>query len=333
MKSLTVGPNDAGQRLDKFIVKTFPALPQSMLYKAIRTKHIKRNGKRCEISVRLEEGDRIDLYLKDDLLAEAPKAYPFLKASSKIEVLYEDSRLLLVDKPAGLIVHSDESHYGDTLIDRIQRYLFEKGEYRPAEENAFAPALVNRIDRNTGGIVIAAKTAESLRLLNEMMKERAIDKFYLCILHGRLAQKEGILEGYLEKDSAQNRVFVHSRPIPGGKTIRTKYRIVAERERYSLAEVELLTGRTHQIRAHFASIGHPLAGDGKYGTNALNRACGYKAQALYSYKLTFHVPDPESPLHDLDMKTVEAPKVWFVQDFYGGVFGPSAAPAAKIRKK
>ncbi len=324
MKRIQVGRNDAGQRLDKFLTKTFPSLPQSMLYKAIRTKNIKRNGKRCEIAVRLEEGDELTLFLKDELLAQAPKQYPFLKASPKINIIYEDRQLLLVDKPAGLIVHSDDSYYGDTLIDRIQRYLFEKGEYVPEAENAFAPALVNRIDRNTGGIVIAAKTAEALRQLNQMMKERCIDKFYLCILHGRLAKKEGLLEGYLEKDNAQNKVFIHKSPVPGGKTIRTKYRILGERRQYSLAEVELLTGRTHQIRAHFASIGHPLAGDGKYGTNAMNRACGYKTQALYSYKLIFHVAEKDSPLSYLDNKCFEAPQVWFVADFYNGVFGPPA---------
>lgn len=322
MKTLLVGRNDAGQRLDKFLLKAFPFLPQSMLYKGIRTKHIKRNGKRCEIAERLVEGDEITLYLKDELLAEAPKQYPFLKASPKLNVLYEDKQIILVDKPAGLIVHSDDAHYGDTLIDRIQRYLFEKGEYRPEEENAFAPALANRIDRNTGGIVIAAKTAEALRQLNQLIKDREIDKFYLCILHGRLKKKEGLLEGYLEKDSEKNKVFIHSRPIPGGKTIRTKYRIIGERQQFSLAEVELLTGRTHQIRAHFASIGHPLAGDGKYGANAINRACGYKTQALYSYKLIFHIKDAQSPLAYLDGKCLEVPFVWFVEDFYNGVFGP-----------
>lgn len=324
MKTIFVGRNDAGQRLDKFLQKTFSYLPQSMLYKGIRTKRIKRNGKRCEISERLVEGDEISLYLNDDLLTETPKQYPFLKASSKINVLYEDHHIILVDKPAGLIVHSDDNHYGDTLIDRIQRYLYEKGEYLPEEENAFAPALANRIDRNTGGIVIAAKTAEALRQLNQLIKDRKIDKFYLCILHGRLQKKDGLLEGFLEKDDGKNKVFVHSHPIPGGKTIRTKYHIIGERKQYSLAEVELLTGRTHQIRAHFASIGHPLAGDGKYGTNALNRACGYKRQALYSYKLIFHVKDKESPLAYLDGKCVKAPHVWFVDDFYNGVFGPPA---------
>ncbi len=322
MKTLIIGKNDAGQRLDKFLTKGFKNLPVSLMYKYIRTKHIKVNGKRCEISTKLIEGDRVDLYVKDEFLAEVPQQYPFLKASKRLSVVYEDNNLLLVNKPAGLIVHSDDKSYGDTLIDRIQRYLFEKREYLPDQERAFAPALANRIDRNTSGLVMAAKNAETLRLLNEAIKERNIDKYYLCVLHGRLEKKEGILEGYLEKNVSLNRVYVHSAPIPGGRTIRTKYRILEEKGRFSLAEVELLTGRTHQIRAHFASIGHPLLGDGKYGTNHLNKGTGYKAQALHSCRLTFHFPQ-DCLLHYLDGKSFSAPTedIWFLQDFSEGRLG------------
>ena len=317
MKTLTIGKNDAGQRLDKFLTKTFRNLPQSLLYKYIRTKHIKLNGKRCEISTRLTEGDTLSLFIKDEFLEEAPANYPFLHASRKLSVIYEDENILLADKPVGLIVHSDDKNYGDTLIDRVQRYLFEKGEYDPARENSFAPALVNRIDRNTAGLVIAAKNAEALRLLNLALKERTVDKFYLCIVHGQLKQKEAILEGYLEKDESKNKVFIHKSPLPGGRTIRTKYRVLEEIPRFSLLEIELLTGRTHQIRAHFASIGHPLLGDGKYGTNAINKGTGYDKQALCSYKLTFHFP-AECLLSYLDGKTFAVPNVWFLEDFASG---------------
>ena len=317
MKTLTIGKNDAGQRLDKFLTKTFRNLPQSLLYKYIRTKHIKLNGKRCEISTRLTEGDTLSLFIKDEFLEEAPANYPFQNASRKLSVSYVDENILLADKPVGLIVHSDDKNYGDTLIDRVQRYLFEKGEYDPARENSFAPALVNRIDRNTAGLVIAAKNAEALRLLNLALKERTVDKFYLCIVHGQLKQKEAILEGYLEKDESKNKVFIHKSPLPGGRTIRTKYRVLEEIPRFSLLEIELLTGRTHQIRAHFASIGHPLLGDGKYGTNAINKGTGYDKQALCSYKLTFHFP-AECLLSYLDGKTFAVPNVWFLEDFASG---------------
>lgn len=317
MKSVTIGPNDAGQRLDKFLGKTFPALPPALMYKAIRTKNIKRNGKRAAIADRLCEGDRIDIYLNDDALIPAQRRYPFLAASKSLKLVYEDENLLLADKKTGLLVHADGENYGDTLIDRIQRHLFEKGEYDPAAEQSFAPALVNRIDRNTGGIVIAAKNAEALRVLNEKMKNREIEKYYLCVVHGRLAQKAGLLEGYLEKDAQKNRVFVRDTPAPGARSIKTRYRVLEERGAFSLLEVQLLTGRTHQIRAHFASIGHPLLGDGKYGTNALNKGTGYHAQALYSYKLRFHFPEG-GPLGYLDDRVFQAEDVWFLHDFREG---------------
>ncbi|MDD6175275.1 MAG: RluA family pseudouridine synthase [Firmicutes bacterium] len=324
MKSLIISENDAGQRLDKFLTKAFPNMPKSMMYKAIRTKNIKLNRKRCEISTRLCRGDQLDIYLNDDVFAPPPpgERFPFLKASRSLDVVYEDSQILIADKKPGLIVHSDDKSFGDTLIDRIQRHLYEAGEYDPAAEQSFAPALVNRIDRNTGGLVLAAKTAEALRLLNAKMKERAIEKFYLCLIHGTLARKEGILEGYLEKDEDKNKVFVHSSPIPGGRTIRTKYRVLQEKNGFSLVEVELLTGRTHQIRAHFASIGHPLVGDGKYGTNTLNKNTGYRFQALYSYKVVFHFSAEES-LSYLDRRSFSVDNIWFLQDFYEGRLGKS----------
>lgn len=326
MKTITIAKNDAGQRLDKFLTKAFPHLPQSMLYKSIRTKRIKRNGKRCAISDRLAEGDVLELYLYDEFLTPAEVRYPFMQASRRLDVAYEDDQLLVVNKPVGLIVHSDDRSFGDTLIDRIQRYLYDKGAYRPDDEQSFAPALINRIDRNTCGLVLAAKTADALRLMNDKVKKREIDKYYLCIVHGHLPQPEATLEGFLEKDEDRNQVFVHDHPLPGGRTIRTKYRVLSEKNGYSLLEIELLTGRTHQIRAHLASIGHPLVGDGKYGTNALNKPSGYKTQALCSYKLTFHFA-PDELLAPLDGRTVEVKDVWFLPDFYNGRLGIS--PLAK----
>ncbi len=324
MRTVIISENDAGQRLDKFLTKAFPNMPKSLMYKAIRTKNIKLNRKRCEISTRVCTGDQLDIYLSDDVFAPpAPGTrLPFLKASRSLDVVYEDSQILIANKKPGLIVHSDDRNFGDTLIDRIQRHLYEAGEYDPAAEQSFAPALVNRIDRNTGGLVLAAKTADALRLLNEKMKNREIEKYYLCLIHGTLAKKDGILEGFLEKDENQNKVFVHSSPVPSGRTIRTKYRVLQEKNGFSLVEVELLTGRTHQIRAHFASIGHPLVGDGKYGTNTLNKQTGYKFQALYSYKVVFHFSSEES-LSYLDHRSFSVDKIWFLQDFYEGKLGRS----------
>ncbi len=315
MKTITITKNDAGQRVDKFLQKTFRNLPVSIMYKHIRQKDIKRNGKRCRIDDRLLEGDVLTLYVKDEFLEETPTAWDFLNASRRLDIVYEDEHLLLVNKPAGVLVHPDEHEYRDTLIFRIQRYLFEKGVYDPGNEQSFAPALVNRIDRNTCGIVIAAKTAEALRVLNEKLRGREIHKYYLCVVHGSLEPKEATLEGFLEKNENQNRVYISDRAKTGARSIATRYRVLEERGRLSLLEIELLTGRTHQIRAHLASIGHPLLGDGKYGTNALNKGTGFSKQALCSYKLTFDFRTPAAPLDYLNGRTFSIDDAWFLEEF------------------
>ncbi len=315
MKEIIIQPNDAGQRLDKFLTKAYPNLPQSMLYKSIRKKDIKLNGKRCEISTRLQEGDRLTMYLKDEFFQTAPKEHDFLKAPKRISVVYEDENIMLLDKQPGLIVHPDETYHFDSLIARVQHYLYDKGEYDPERENSFVPALINRIDRNTGGIVMAAKNAETLRIMNQKVRDRELVKLYLCVVCGRMEQREATLTGYLEKNESQNRVYISAKPSPGAKSIKTRYRVLQEKRRYSLLEVELLTGRTHQIRAHFASIGHPLAGDGKYGTNARNKETGFPYQALCSYKLKFAFTTPAGLLDYLNGREFETENVWFLPEF------------------
>lgn len=318
MKQFTAGKNDAGQRLDKFIRKAVPALPQSLMYKEIRRKNIKINGRRAQISDKLCEGDVITLYVKDEFFAPVRESYDFLTASKKLDIVYEDENLMLLNKSVGLLSHPDNNEYNDTLISRVQRYLFEKGEYDPKDENSFTPALVNRIDRNTGGLVIAAKNAESLRILNLKLKNREIHKYYLCVVHGILDKKSGLLEAWMLKDENKNRAQVFDREIPGSKLMKTKYTVISQREDLSLVEVELLTGRTHQIRAQFAHIGHPLLGDGKYGTNALNKKYGYKKQFLYSQKLKFSFESDAGILNYLDGKEFEKQEVWFGKEFLSG---------------
>ena len=316
MKQIIINKNDAGQRLNKFIEKTFPAIPPSLMYKSIRTKNIKINRKRCTPDQKLCEGDLLDIWLKDEFFVQPPHKYEFTNAASRLDVVFEDENLLIVNKPQGLIVHPDEHYEPDTLIFRIQKYLFEKGEYDPEKENSFTPALVNRIDRNTSGLVIAAKNAAALRILNAKMKSREIHKKYLCLVCG--TPVPATLEGFLEKNEQQNRVYIERRRSENGKTIRTHYKVLATVNQFSLVEVDLLTGRTHQIRAHMASIGHPLLGDGKYGTNRINRSAGYLRQALCSYKLSFAFTSDAEELNYLNGRSFEVGHVPFLDDFYAG---------------
>lgn len=317
MKSFIISKNDSDQRLDKFVTKTVPNLPKALMYKYIRTKRIKVNKKKSEISARLQTGDLVEMYINDEFFVKSETKYDFSSASDKIDIIYEDDNIILLDKKAGLLCHPDDKEYIDTLISRVKKYLYNKGEYDPDEENSFTPALVNRIDRNTGGIVIAAKNAASLKILNAQMKERNLKKTYLCVVHGVMERKSGLLEGWLVKDESKNRVKIYNKYTDGAKEIKTKYRVIENdtKNNLSLLEVDLLTGRTHQIRAHFASIGHPLLGDGKYGKNELNKKLGYKKQFLYSYKLTFDLDENAGELAYLKGKTFTAENVWFVKEF------------------
>ncbi len=319
MKEFTINKNDAGQRLDKYLTKSFPLLPQSLMYKYIRSKRIKVNGKRSEISYRLQLDDVVSLYINDEFFAPAQPKFDFLGAGKSIKIVYEDENIILVDKPAGLLSHPDESEYVDTAITRVKRYLYEKGEYNPDDETSFAPALVNRIDRNTSGIIIAAKNAESLRILNEKLKNRELHKLYLCVVIGKPKSESGIMTGYLEKNEKQNRVYISTNSTDASKSISTKYKVLGTKKGLSLIEVELLTGRTHQIRAHFASAGTPLLGDGKYGTNEQNKKYGgYKKQFLYSYKLIFDFKTDAGILQYLDKREFTVEDVWFEKAFFDG---------------
>ena len=316
MKELTIGTNDAGQRLDRFLAKAVPLLPASLAQKYIRLKRIKRNGARAQRDTRLEAGDRLQLYINDEFFDTPREDNAYLTvAAPKLNIVYEDENILLVDKRPGLAVHPhDGAEYGRTLIDQIQAYLYQKHEWRPREENAFTPALCNRIDRNTGGIVIAAKTAEALRVMNQKIKDRELDKRYLAIVEGTPKPKEGSLKGYLFKDAVKNRVFVTDGPKPGAKTCQTNYKVLGSRNGLSLVECELITGRTHQIRAQFAHAGHPLLGDGKYGK--LDKRFDRTYQALYSYKLTFLFTTDAGSLSNLNGRCFQVEKVDFVEEYF-----------------
>ena len=321
MKEFVIGPNDAGQRLDRFLAKAVPLLPASLAQKYIRIKRIKLGGARVERDTRLKAGDVLQLYINDEFFEKPREDNAYLTvATPKLNIVYEDENILLADKRPGLAVHPhDGAEYGRTLIDHIQAYLYQKGEYNPKDEQSFAPALCNRIDRNTGGIVIAAKNAEALRVMNEKIRDREMDKLYLAAIHGIPTTKEATLTGYLIKDEKLNKVRVYDKNAPkGAKNIITKYRVIATKGSDALVEVELLTGRTHQIRAHMAHIGHPLIGDGKYGINRSDKAEGYKYQALYSYKLRFSFKGEATVLDYLNGKEFSIPKkdIYFTSEFF-----------------
>lgn len=318
MKEIQIRKNDAGQRLDRFVGKAVPLLPESLLQKYIRLKRIKRNGKGTKRDVRLVEGDVLQLYINDEFFEKPTEHNAWLKiATPRLDIVYEDENILLADKKPGVLCHSAGEWSWDTLISNIQAYLRQNGQWDPKAENAFTPALCNRIDRNTGGIVIAAKDAETLRVINEKIRDRELDKRYLCITVGRPRKPEGRVECFLLKDEQKKQVSVYHKPIPGGKTAITDYKVLETREELSLVEIGLETGRTHQIRATMADLDCPLLGDGKYGRGDVNRRYGETRQALYAYKLTFDLPTDAGHLNYLRGQSFTVENVPFRDKYFG----------------
>ena len=317
MKELTVGKNDAGQRLDRFVGKAVPLLPESLLQKYIRLKRIKLNGKGSKRDTRLNEGDVLSLYINDEFFEKPTERNSYLKVGApRLDIVYEDENILLADKKPGVLCHSAGEWDYNTLIANIQAYAYQKGEWRPREENAFAPALCNRIDRNTGGIVIAAKNAEALRIINEKIKEREIEKYYLCVVRGRPKPAEGQLRGYIFKDAAKNRVYVRRKPEPGAKEALTYYRTLASQGGLSLVECRLGTGRPHQIRAQMAAAGTPRLGDGKYGSDRENKKLGEDGQLLCSYRLEFAFKTDAGALNYLNGRSFSVSRVDFAEKYF-----------------
>ena len=308
MKSIVISNKDAGQRLDRFITKTFDRLPKSLMYKEIRKKNIKINKKRCTPEQILNEGDLLELYLKDDALHTKAKHLDFMKASDELDIVYEDENIIIINKKVGVLCHPDGKDYIDNIVARLKKYLYKKGEWS-YESSSFTPSLANRIDRNTGGLVIGAKNSAALKILGEKIKSREIDKFYLTVVHGKMQKNEDTLTAYLTKDDKKNMVSVTDEPSENSKKIITKYKVLDYYPDASLLEIELLTGRTHQIRAHLAHIGHPLYSDGKYGMDK-----GRYRQALYSYKIRFNFSD-ENALSYLNGREFTAKSVKIIDDF------------------
>ena len=317
MREFHIGKNDENQRLDRFLGKAIPLLPASLAQKYIRLKRIKVNGARAQRDQKLVAGDILQCYINDEFFESPSEENVYLTITTpRLKIVYEDENIMLLDKPAGMLAHADEHEKVNTLVNHMLAYLYQKREWRPREENAFTPALCNRIDRNTGGIVIAAKNAEALRILNDKIRGREIEKSYLCVVCGRPKPAEGRLEGYLFKDAVKNQVYVTKKPQPGAKTAVTEYRTLCSARGLSLVECRLLTGRTHQIRAQMAAAGCPLLGDGKYGRERINRTYGETGQMLYSYKLTFTLPTDAGRLEYLRGRTFQVQRVPFAEKYF-----------------
>lgn len=308
MKSFIITDKDAGGRVDRFISKTFDKLPKSLMYKEIRKKNIKVNKKRCIPEQVLSSGDLLELYLKDDVLEIRKKHYDFLNASTDLDIIYEDDNIILINKKVGMLCHPDGKDYIDNIVARLKRYLYDKKEWDP-ETSTFTPSLANRIDRNTGGIVIGAKNSQALKIMNDKIKAREIEKYYLTVVHGKMSKKSELLSAHLTKNEKKNMVTVTDNQAPNSKKIITEYTVLDYYPDASLLEVKLHTGRTHQIRAHLAHIGHPLYGDGKYGNEK-----GRYRQALYSYKLHFNFSD-ENILSYLNHKTFQANNIELLDEY------------------
>jgi 23S rRNA pseudouridine955/2504/2580 synthase len=303
MRSILIGEKQAGKRIDKAIRELFPSMPVGAMYKAFRNKDVKVNGIRIKEEYILSAGDKLDLYIIDGILDGIPQNSDHEQVKD-FSVVYEDSNILIVNKAQGLPVHPDKEQSADTLIDTIKTYLSEKGEYNPSNPSDFPPSLCHRIDRNTGGLVVIAKNSKSFEILLDKIKNREIKKYYQCLVVGKMEKASAELKAYLFKDKKNSRVFISDNRVKYSLEIITRYKVISFNKGISKLEVELVTGRTHQIRAHLAFIGHPIVGDGKYGSNAFNRSLGIKQQALWAYKLNFDFKNA-GILNYLEGKTFE----------------------------
>ncbi len=302
-------------RLDAAILKQFPQLTPGKLHKYLRENKIKVNGKKEPLSTRLEPGCEVCIYLPDSVL-EVPAGPIFLRAGKGLNVVYEDDEVLCVDKPAGLAVMDEQGKTADTLINRALAYLYQKGEYMPQRD--FEPKLCHRLDTGTSGAVLIAKTCRAQEFLLKLVKDRRIEKRYLCVTFGHPQPKQAVLEDYLIKDAKAGRVRVLHAAAPAAKKIITKYKTIAVSGKLALLDVELVTGRTHQIRAHMASIGCPILGDSKYGNNAANRERKLKYQALCAYSLRFPKIEENEPCAKLSGKTIHTGRPWYYMQILDG---------------
>lgn len=311
MKKFIAGENENGVRLSRFVESVTKDLPRSLLYKSFRNKRIKVNGKRAEADTRLCAGDVIELYINDEFFPAAPRQKKVAR-QPPVRVIYEDDDIAVLYKPAHLLCHSDRT--GDAnLVDAFCAQLQAEGKYDPKAENRFAPALCNRLDRGTEGLVIAAKRYTALRDMNEIIRKDWMKKEYLTITVG--APPAGRHVAWLQHKEAGNKVRIHARESEGYKKIITDVTVIRQSGPFALCRIGLITGRTHQIRAHLAYLGHPVLGDLKYGNRTMNERTGLKTQALCAQRLTFGQIPEENTLHHLSGKVIKLTDPAIVRQF------------------
>ena len=322
MKTFDITKDYDGRKLVRFLQKTMPAAGIGQIRKFLRLGRVKVDGKKGNEETVLALGQKVDIYVEDAFFEEIEKEDPFYsKIRPKLTILYEDAHIMLLDKRAGLVCHPDEGEKVHTLLTYAQAYLYQKGEWNPKQD--FAPALCNRIDRFTAGIVILAKTQEAARAMDAKLRTHEVQKYYLCIVHGRMKYPDGTLRHFLTKKPEQKKVTISRRNEPGSKETITHYRAVDEGNGLTLVECLLGTGRTHQIRAQFAFIGHPLLGDNQYGSAKDNAKYGrMNGQALCAYRLMFDFDADVPCLEGLNGRAFQVKNVPFVGEYFPDVVIP-----------
>ena len=331
MKEIIINKNDSGQRLDRFLSKAIPLLPASLRQKYLRLKRFKVNGRAARGDYRLELGDKLSMYINSDFFVTdssmaitvgkpCNKHMPEKTPLASLDILYEDDNILLVNKASGVLSHSDSASNQNNLLSSVRFHLLQSGQWDPHAELSFTPALCNRLDRNTSGIVIAAKNAAALRIINEKLRLREIDKYYLAVVHGVPSPKSGILDTFHSKDTEQNIAEILKTPNPNSastyKSSVTEYSTIATTNELSLVECKLITGRSHQLRAQLAAIGNPILGDIKYGGIEKKRRYKEQYQVLCSYKLVFTFKTCAGSLNYLRGKTFAIESIPFVDKYF-----------------
>lgn len=312
MKELIIHDNEAGQRLDKLLRKYLSEAPGSFIYKMLRKKNIVLNGKKATGNEHLKKGDSVKLFLADDTIAKFQAAgktvEESIKNTVKLDVIYEDQNVIFINKPSGML--SQKAKETDvSVVENVTAYLLESGQLTRENLKTFRPSICNRLDRNTSGLVAAGVSLAGLQGMNRIFKDRSIHKYYQCLVKGEVKEKQ-LITGFLKKDEAFNKVEIHSKQTADSVPIMTEYVPLKSNGKVTLLQVTLITGRSHQIRAHLASIGHPILGDFKYGDRRVNERVrsNYKitSQMLHSFRLVMP-EDLPAPLHYLGKKEFSAP--------------------------